>query len=55
MKSQFRKLLTDWLIIERYCEGNREGAYYAADMMSKMIMRRLSEKHETEEKKIEVK
>lgn len=42
-------------MIERYCDGNRAGAYYAADMMSKMIMRRLSEKHETEEKKIEVK
>lgn len=42
-------------MIERYCDGNRAGAYYAADMMSKMIMRRLSEKHEAEEKKIEVK
>jgi hypothetical protein len=41
-------------MIERYCDGNRAGAYYAADMMSKMIMRRLSEKHEAEEGKIEV-
>ena len=42
-------------MIERYCDGNRAGAYYAADLMSKMIMRKLSEKHESEERKIEVK
>lgn len=29
--------------IERYCEGNKSGAYYSAELMAKMIMRKISE------------
>lgn len=40
-------------MIERYCDGNRPGAYYATDLMGKMIMRKLSEKYTEEDKKDE--
>lgn len=38
-------------MIERYCEGNRPGAYYATDLMAKMILRKLSEKYTVEDSK----
>lgn len=39
-------------MIDRYCDGNQAGAYYSAELMAKMIVRKISEKQES---RIEVK
>lgn len=33
-------------MIERYCDGNKAGAYYAAELMAKMVVRKISESGE---------